>query len=108
MDGAEKYKLEMALKRQLQETDDPTEANAILKQLRALNAPSKTKKAKKQSDRLRDMEKPTVLGYELDRKTLTPIRKYVGDNPSESEWVKVSAIRVRKSKGGRSVIDLKL
>jgi hypothetical protein len=24
---------------------------------------------------LRDMERPTVLGYELDRRTLTPIRR---------------------------------
>jgi hypothetical protein len=27
---------------------------------------------KKKSDKLRDMETPMVLGYELDRKTLTP------------------------------------
>ena len=26
---------------------------------------------------LRDMERPTVLGYELDRETLTPIRRLV-------------------------------
>lgn len=33
-------------------------------------------KQKKPSDRLRDMDRPTVLGhYELDRATLTPIRK---------------------------------
>ena len=31
--------------------------------------------------KLRDMESPTVLGYVLDRKTLTPIRRYV--NTSE-------------------------
>lgn len=28
-------------------------------------------------DRLRDMAKPTVLGYELDRQTLTPKRKLI-------------------------------
>lgn len=27
--------------------------------------------------KLRDMEKPAVLGYELDRQTLTPIRKRI-------------------------------
>lgn len=27
--------------------------------------------------RLRDMERPTVLGYELDRETLTPIRRTI-------------------------------
>ena len=27
--------------------------------------------------KLRDMETPTVLGYELDRETLTPIRRSV-------------------------------
>lgn len=27
------------------------------------------------SDRLRDQEAPTVLGYELDRVTLTPVRR---------------------------------
>ena len=26
-------------------------------------------------DRLRDMERPTVLGHELDRATLTPLRR---------------------------------
>lgn len=26
---------------------------------------------------LRDMDRPTVLGYELDRRTLTPIRRRV-------------------------------
>lgn len=32
----------------------------------------------KKSDYLRDMETPTVLGcYELDRRTLTPVRKPV-------------------------------
>jgi len=30
---------------------------------------------RKQSDRLRDMDTPTVMGYELDRETLTPIRR---------------------------------
>lgn len=29
----------------------------------------------KKSDKLRDMETPSVFGYELDRTTLTPIRK---------------------------------
>jgi hypothetical protein len=29
---------------------------------------------KKPSDKLRDMEHPTVLGYELDRESLTPIQ----------------------------------
>lgn len=29
------------------------------------------------SKRLRDEKAPTVLGYALDRETLTPIRKYV-------------------------------
>lgn len=28
-------------------------------------------------DRLRDMETPTVLGYELDRTTLTPIKRII-------------------------------
>lgn len=28
------------------------------------------------SDRLRDMAIPMVLGYELDRQTLTPIRRF--------------------------------
>lgn len=30
--------------------------------------------------KLRDMETPMVLGYELDRKTLTPIRRYIDLN----------------------------
>lgn len=30
-----------------------------------------------QPDKLRDQERPTVLGYELDRRTLTPLRKYL-------------------------------
>lgn len=29
------------------------------------------------SDRLRDMQHPSVLGYELDRHTLTPIRRAI-------------------------------
>ena len=29
------------------------------------------------SGRLRDMERPTVLGYELDRATLTPVRNVI-------------------------------
>lgn len=29
------------------------------------------------SDKLRDQDVPTVLGYELDRETLTPIRRAV-------------------------------
>jgi len=29
------------------------------------------------SDRLRDQEHPTVLGYELDHETLTPIRERI-------------------------------
>ena len=29
------------------------------------------------TDRLRDQEHPTVLGYELDRQTLTPIRRAI-------------------------------
>ena len=29
------------------------------------------------TDKLRDMETPTVLGYELDRDTLTPIHRQV-------------------------------
>lgn len=33
------------------------------------------------SDKLRDMETPMVLGcYELDRETLTPIKRYVDMN----------------------------
>ena len=28
-------------------------------------------------DKLRDMEQPNVLGYDLDRKTLTPIRRRI-------------------------------
>ena len=28
-------------------------------------------------DRLRDVERPTVFGYELDRATLTPIRRTI-------------------------------
>jgi len=31
-------------------------------------------------DKLRDMETPKVLGYELDRKTLTPVKKYIDLN----------------------------
>ena len=34
----------------------------------------------RKSDRLRDMERPEVLGYELDRETLTPVRKMVDLN----------------------------
>lgn len=30
---------------------------------------------KEDKRKLRDMERPNVLGYDLDRKTLTPIRK---------------------------------
>jgi len=33
----------------------------------------------KKSDYLRNMDKPTVLGYELDRETLMPIRHNVAD-----------------------------
>ena len=32
------------------------------------------------SDRLRDMENPEVLGYRLDRRTLTPIREHIDLN----------------------------
>lgn len=35
------------------------------------------RKPRKPSDKLRDMECPTVLGYALDRRTLTPIRETV-------------------------------
>ena len=31
----------------------------------------------KTSDKLRDMERPSVFGYELNRETLTPVRKRV-------------------------------
>lgn len=31
----------------------------------------------RKSDLLRSQEAPTVLGYELDRKTLTPIRRMI-------------------------------
>jgi len=31
----------------------------------------------RKSDKLRDMANPTVLGYELDRHTLTPVRRMV-------------------------------
>ena len=31
----------------------------------------------RKSDKLRDMEHPAVLGYELDRESLTPVRKTV-------------------------------
>lgn len=27
--------------------------------------------------KLRDSEKPVVMGYELDRQTLTPVRRYI-------------------------------
>ena len=30
---------------------------------------------RKQPDKLRDMETPTVMGVELDRRTLTPVRR---------------------------------
>ena len=33
------------------------------------------------SDKLRDMETPKVLGYELDRETLTPIRTQIVIRP---------------------------
>lgn len=32
---------------------------------------------------LRDEEHPTVLGYELDRKTLTPLRRLIVHTPNE-------------------------
>jgi len=32
------------------------------------------------SDKLRDMDKPMVLGYELDRDTLTPVRRQIDVN----------------------------
>jgi hypothetical protein len=35
------------------------------------------------TDKLRDMERPTVLGYELDRHTLTPIRKPIVTVPGK-------------------------
>ena len=38
---------------------------------------ARKKKRGKDSDKLRDQERPTVLGYELDRETLTPKRKRV-------------------------------
>lgn len=39
---------------------------------------------KKPSDKLRDMETPMVLGYELDRETLTPVRQALDVNaPSD-------------------------
>jgi hypothetical protein len=31
----------------------------------------------KKSDKLRDQENPSVLGYDLDRETLTPIRQTI-------------------------------
>jgi hypothetical protein len=31
----------------------------------------------KKSDKLRDQENPSVLGYDLDRETLTPIRQVI-------------------------------
>ncbi len=37
----------------------------------------------RKSDKLRDMERPTVLGYELDRETLTPVRKTVVRGPGD-------------------------
>lgn len=38
--------------------------------------------AKRQATKLRDMERPTVFGYELGRETLTPIRQYVDTSKS--------------------------
>jgi hypothetical protein len=35
------------------------------------------KNPRKKSDHLRDMERPTVLGHELDRRTLEPVKRYV-------------------------------
>lgn len=32
------------------------------------------------SDKLREMEHPNVLGYDLDRETLTPIRETIAPN----------------------------
>ena len=37
----------------------------------------------KKSDLLRNQEHPTVFGYELDRETLTPIRRYVGQTTKD-------------------------
>jgi hypothetical protein len=38
----------------------------------------------KKSDLLRNMETPTVLGYELDRQTLTPVRRPINtSNPGD-------------------------
>lgn len=34
------------------------------------------------SDKLREQERPSVLGYELDRATLTPVRQSVDTTPS--------------------------
>jgi hypothetical protein len=31
----------------------------------------------KKSDKLREQDRPNVLGYDLDRETLTPVRKLV-------------------------------
>lgn len=39
--------------------------------------------AKKKSDKLRDMEVPTVFGYELDRETLTPKKRFTDLSSAE-------------------------
>ena len=35
------------------------------------------------TDKLRDMDRPSVLGYDLDRETLTPIRRPVDTRPGD-------------------------
>lgn len=49
----------------------------LIDQYLAESTPSSSRAGTRTGTKLRDMESPTVLGYELDRKTLTPIRRQV-------------------------------
>lgn len=37
----------------------------------------------KQTDKLRDMERPEVFGYELHRDTLTPVKHVIANTPGD-------------------------
>jgi hypothetical protein len=78
MDGQTRFLKVTELKRELHADGCTDErALAILAEVRKLEAKPRQPRKKRQSDLLRDMETPMVLGYELDRETLTPIRRYV-------------------------------
>lgn len=76
--GAEQFQRIAELQQQIREaneSDDDERALALLAELKRVKAGDKKVRAPKASDKLRDMDYPRAMGYILDRKTLTPVKR---------------------------------